>query len=124
MINFIAVALENKVAAGIIGAATSATGLHFILRILNRIDLEKRWFPFLKDAGRKVSAAGNSKFTHAVYEPYETFLENFITGSLTAFFGGADEDDAQAVLPINSEDVAEIKPLLPTEGQTDEKATQ
>ena len=94
MIENLKMLIENKVALYTVAFITSGLGINIILRLINKVPLDKI-YAMLESSARAASVAGNLKFTKPLWEPVETFLQGALKGSLDAINRGFDADDVE-----------------------------
>lgn len=97
--------IENKAAVWTVAFITSGLGINIILRLINKIPLEKI-YAIIEETAKTVSRMGNLKFTQPLWEPIETFIQKALTGSLEAVNRGFDSDDNQKTEEVKNEKVA------------------
>ena len=92
MIENLKILLENKVAFYTVAFITSGIGINIILRLINKIPLDKL-YAVLEASAKGASVAGNMKFTKPLWEPLETFFQKALSGAVDAINRGLDSDD-------------------------------
>lgn len=102
MIENLKIMLENKVAFYTVAFITSGVGINIILRLINKIPLQKL-YDILEATSKTVSQMGNLKFTRPLWEPVETFFQGALKGSVEAINRGLDADDNEPETPKTEE---------------------